>query len=80
MCQTHNTYEQIFAVESEHSDVWRVEAESQFYLRLTKFLRSITEEAPANIRFLFDKPVFKEFLIVPFAPSVFSSDQSMDSK
>lgn len=69
MCRTGHKYEQTFAVDSTHNDTWLFQVGSPFYHRLVRFMKSVTEKAPANVELLFDKLTFNDTLTMRSVPS-----------
>ena len=72
-CRTGLKYEQIFAAESDHTQLGLVAVDSSFYNRIVRFFKSIAEEAPGNVALLFGKLQFDDNSTIRTAASVYSS-------
>lgn len=59
--------------------MWLVKVDSPFYKRLVKFFKSITQEAPANVALLVNKPVF-DTLSLQCEPVTTSASGTMNSE
>ena len=65
---------------ADHNSMWLIKVNSLFYNRLVKFFRSITQEAPADVSLLFNKPAFNDALTLHSEPVAHSSNNGMNSR
>lgn len=80
LCQTGLENEEILEVDADHNSIWLVKVNSLFYNRLVKFFRSITQEAPADVAMLCDKPAFNDTMALHSEPVVHSSNNGTNSR
>lgn len=53
--RTGGTYEQTFEASSTHNDLWIIQSDSAFSIRLVEFIKSVSDEAPNNVALLLNK-------------------------